>query len=83
MRQAVQKKIQEQEDSYWKDKISNLVMQGDFISLLIEEDNNVTWKYYLWGLPRGVAKLAINAGLNTNCVMWGNKVYTQSHILIM
>ena len=78
MSQAVQKKIQEQGDSYWKDKISNLVIQGDFNGLLIEEDNNVTWKSFLWGLPRGVAKFAINAGLNTlpsadNLKRWGKR----------
>ena len=40
-------------------------MQGDFTGLLIEEDCNVTWKSFLWGLSRGVAKFAVNAGLNT------------------
>jgi hypothetical protein len=46
--------------------------------LLIEEDTNATWKSYLWGLPRGVAKFAINAGLNTlpsadNLKRWGKR----------
>ena len=40
-------------------------MQGNFLSLLIEEDTNVTWKSYLWNLPRGVAKFALNASLDT------------------
>ena len=78
MRQAVQKQIQNQEDIYWKEKISSLAMQGDFTRLLIEEDTNVTWKSFLWGLPRGVAKFAINAGLNTlpsadNLKRWGKR----------
>ena len=40
-------------------------MQGDFLSLLIEEGNCVSWKSFIWSVPRGVAKFAINAGLNT------------------
>ena len=61
-----------------EDKISSLAMQGDFTGLLIEEDCNVTWKSFLWGLPRGVAKFAINAGLNTlpsadNLKRWGKR----------
>ena len=53
-------------------------MQGDFLGLLIEEDTNLTWKSFLWGLPRGVAKFALNAGLNTlptgdNLRRWGKR----------
>ena len=53
-------------------------MQGDFLSLLIEEDTAVTWKSFIWSVPRGVAKFAINAGLNTlpsadNLLRWGKR----------
>ena len=53
-------------------------MQGDFVSLLIEEDTCVTWKSLIWSVPRGVAKFAINAGLNTlpladNLKQWGER----------
>ena len=78
IRHAAQKHIQECEDAYWRDKISKLIMQGDFLNLLIEEDSNVTWKSYLWGLPRGVVKFAVNSGLNTlpsadNLKRWGKR----------
>ena len=53
-------------------------MQGDFLSLLIEEGTAVTWKSFIWSVPRGVAKFAVNAGLNTlpsadNLVRWGKR----------
>ena len=74
----IQQKIQEDVDGYWREKISSLVMQGDFLSLLIEEDTCVTWKSFIWSVPRGVAKFAINAGLNTlpsadNLKRWGKR----------
>jgi hypothetical protein len=54
-------------------------MQGDFLSLIIEEDTNLSWKWFLWGVSRGVAKFAINAVLNTlptgdNLKRWGKRV---------
>ena len=53
-------------------------MQGDFLGLLLEEDSNVCWKSYLWAVPRGVVKFAVNAGLNTlpsadNLRRWGKR----------
>ena len=79
LKREVQKRIRDQMDSYWKDKIRSLVMQGNFLSLLIEEDTNVTWKSYLWGLPRGIAKFALNSCLETlptadNLRRWGKRV---------
>ena len=39
----------------------------------------MTWRSYLWDIPRGVLKFAINAGLNTlpsldNLKRWGKRV---------
>ena len=75
----VQKRIQRQTDEYWADKVRTLVMQGNFLSLLIEEDTNVSWKSYLWNLPRGVVKFALNSSLDTlpsadNLRRWGKRV---------
>ena len=79
LKREVQQRIQRQTDEYWRDKIRSLVMQGNFVSLLIEEDTNVTWKSYLWSLPRGIAKFAINSSLDTlpsgdNLKRWGKRV---------
>ena len=66
-------------DLYQSDKIRSLVMQGNFLSLLIEEDTNVTGKSYLWGQPRGIAKFALNSWFETlptadNLKRWGKRV---------
>ena len=54
-------------------------MQGDHIALLMEEGSCITWRSYLWDVPRGVLKFAMNAGLNTlpsldNLKRWGKRV---------
>ena len=74
----VQKRIQAQTDEYWSSKIRSLTMQGNFLSLLVEEDTNVTWKSYLWNVPRGVVKFAINSSLEClptadNLKRWGKR----------
>ena len=53
-------------------------MQGDYIALLMEEESCVTWKSYLWDIPQGVLKFAMNAGINTlptldNLKRWGKR----------
>ena len=54
-------------------------MQGDYLALIMEEGNSITWKSYLWDVPQGVLKFAINAGINTlptldNLKRWGKRV---------
>ena len=49
----------------WKFVLFSSLLQGDYIALLMEEGNCITWKSFLWDLPQGVLKFAINAGLNT------------------
>ena len=78
LKNEVQRRIQQETDTYWREKIATLVMQGDFLGLLVEEDSNVSWKSILWGLPKGVAKFVLNAGLNTlptgdNLKRWGKR----------
>ena len=73
----VQKRIQAQTDEYWAGKIRSLIMQGNFLSLLIE-DTNVTWKSYLWNMPRGLVKFAVNSSLEClptadNLKRWGKR----------
>ena len=54
-------------------------MQGDYLALLIEEGDSVSWKSYIWDIPQGVLKFALNAGINTlpsmdNLKRWGKRV---------
>ena len=45
----------------------------------MEEGSSISWKSYLWDVPQGVLKFAINAGINTlptfdNLKRWGKRV---------
>ena len=66
-------------NEFWKEKVGHYIMQGDYIALIMEEGNCITWKSFLWDIPQGVLKFAINAGLNTlptfdNLKRWGKRV---------
>ena len=54
-------------------------MQGDYLALIMEEEGCITWKSFLWDIPQGVLKFAMNAGINTlptldNLRRWGKRV---------
>ena len=79
LKKKIQGAVQERVNNFWREKISNYVMQGDYLALIMEEGGCVTWRSYLWDIPRGVLKFAINAGLNTlpsldNLRRWGKRV---------
>ena len=65
IRGKIQAGVQGRVNSFWKEKVGQYVMQGDYIALLLEEGSCVTWRGYLWDIPQGVLKFAMNAGLNT------------------
>ena len=55
------------------------MMQGDYLALIAEEGDSVSWKSYLWDIPQGILKFALNAGINTlpsldNLKRWGKRV---------
>ena len=77
----IQQKIQEDVDGYWRDKISSLVMLGDFLSLLNEEDTCVTWKCFIWSVPRGVAKFEPKRTSDLCTVCSLGRKQTLNHIL--
>ena len=75
----IQAGVQERVNDFWKENIGHYIMQGDYLALLMEEDSCITWKSYLWDIPQGVLKFAINAGINTlptldNLRRWGKRV---------
>jgi hypothetical protein len=65
-------------------------MQGNLFALLQAENESITWKSYMWDLPRGVLKFAVNSSIDTlptftnlkrwrkrasvNCQLCGNMV---------
>ena len=65
LKRKIQVGVQERVNDFWKEKIGRYVMQGDYLSLIVEEGNCISWKSYLWDVPQGVLKFALNAGVNT------------------
>ena len=74
----IQTGVQDRVDNFWKEKVGLYIMQGDYLALIMEEGNCVTWKSFMWDIPQGVLKFAINAGINTlptldNLKRWGKR----------
>jgi hypothetical protein len=56
--------------------ISEYTMQGNLFALLQAENESITWKSYMWDLPSGVLKFAVNSSIDTlptftNLKRWG------------
>ena len=73
---AMLKSIKEETLKYWNERVRKLTFQGDFIQLLIEEKENITWKSVINNIPRGILSFAMKSsvnGLNTpdNLKRWG------------
>ena len=63
LKRTIQRGIQGRVNDFWKEKIGRYVMQGDYLALIIEEGNCISWKSYMWDIPQGVLKFALNAGV--------------------
>ena len=79
LKRKIQTGVQARVNEFWKEKIGGYIMQGDYLALIMEEKDCITWKSYLWDVPQGVLKFAINAGINTlptfdNLKRWGKRV---------
>ena len=79
LKRRIQAGVQERVNDFWREKVGQYVMQGDYAALLMEEGSCVTWGSYKWDIPQGVLKFAMNAGLNTlptfdNLKRWGKRV---------
>ena len=66
----------------WNNKVQKLTVQGNFVGLLIEEKENVTWKSISSNIPKGVLSFALKActnGLNTpdNLKRWGIRKFNK------
>ena len=60
----------------WNDRVQKLVIQGDFLNLLISEQSNVDWKSFIYGVPKGVMEFAMRSATNIlatpdNLKRWG------------
>jgi hypothetical protein len=75
-KKAILKSVQNKTLCYWNDRVKKLAFQGNFIQLLIEEKQNITWQSITNNIPKGVLSFALKSsvnGLNTpdNLKRWG------------
>ena len=76
LKQAVKEKVQLEYLDKWNKKVRDLVIQGDFLNLLISEQSNVTWKAIIHSVPKGVMEFALRSSTNIlatpdNLKWWG------------
>ena len=53
LKEAVNIEVKQHYLEKWNEKTKELIMQGDFLNLLINEQSNVTWQSTIYGVPRG------------------------------
>jgi hypothetical protein len=76
IRREVRRVFQEEEDEAWAACVSEYTRQGNLFALLQAENESITWNNYMWDLPRGVLKFAVNSSIDTlptftNLRRWG------------
>ena len=69
----------------WNEKVKKLTYRGDFFNLLIEEQENVTWKSISNNMPKGSLSFALKActnGLNTpdSLKRWGIRKFNRCEL---
>jgi hypothetical protein len=76
IRREVRRVFQEEEDEAWAARVSKYTLQRNLFALLQAENKSFTCKSYMWDLPRGVLKFAVNSSIDmlptfTNLRRWG------------
>ena len=84
-KKAMKASVQNETLKHWNKVIKKLTYQGDFISLLIEEQTNITWQSISNNIPKGILSFALKAsvnGLNTpdNLKRWGKSKLDKCHL---
>jgi hypothetical protein len=64
IRQEVKESFKEEEDEAWAVCVRGYTMQRNLFALLQAEDESITWKSYMWDLPCGVLKFAVNSSID-------------------
>ena len=64
LKAAVRKEVSEIYLEKWNEATKKLLSQGDFLSLLISEKSNVSWKSVIHGVPKGVMQFAMRSSTN-------------------
>ena len=62
---AVRQEVQFNYLEQWNSRVKDLLVQGDFLNLLISEQTNVSWQSIIYGVPKGVMQFAMRSSTNT------------------
>ena len=57
LKEAVRLEVQFIYLEKWNEKVKDLVIQGDFLNLLISEQSNVSWRSIIYGVQQGSCSL--------------------------
>ena len=77
-RRAIKTSIKEEVTYTWNNKVRHLTIQGEFVQLLVEEEQSVTWQSIIRKMPRNVMSFAARLCTNSlnspdNLVRWGKR----------
>ena len=78
-KKAIRKTINQEIKEVWDNKVSKLLVQGEFTKLLIEEKESVTWQSIVRGLPRNILAFSMRLATDSlpspsNLKRWGKRV---------
>jgi hypothetical protein len=85
IRKEVRRVFCDEEDDAWAARIRGYTMQGNLFALLQAESEGISWKSYLWNLPHGVLKFALNTSIDTlptftNLKRWEKHTSVNCHL---
>ena len=63
-KKVMQGSVKSQTISNWNTRVKKLTFQGDFLKLLIDEKENVTWQSISNNIPKGILSFALKACSN-------------------
>jgi hypothetical protein len=77
IRREVGKVFQDEENEAWAAHVCGYTMQGNLFTLMQAENESITRKLYMWDLPCGFFKFAVNNSMDTlptfpNLRRWGS-----------
>jgi hypothetical protein len=59
------RRVFQEEDEAWAARGQEYSIERNLFTLLQAENESITWKSYMWDLPRGVLKLFVNSSIDT------------------
>ena len=78
IKEKIKQNVEKRTIEHWSNHVKRLTVQGKFIELLHDEQNNVTWQSIIYNLPKGTMQFIINASIDTlptnaNLKRWGKR----------